>query len=143
MLVEAERMEREALRVLAVAERRIGPARPVTADALECDLDLLGLVGMLDPPRPQVPDAIERCRLAGIRVLMVTGDSGLTAEAIARRIGLVVGEAHVVSGTEVAALDDASLARAMAEDHVIFARVDPEEKLRIARLLRAGARSWR
>ena len=133
---EAAAMERDALRVLALA-RRVLPAAAEDPDEIERDLELLGLVGMIDPPRPEVPDAIRRCREAGIRVIMVTGDSGRTAEAIARRIGLVADEAHVITGTELAGLDDGALRRKLAERGVIFARIDPEQKLRLAQALRA------
>jgi Ca2+-transporting ATPase len=126
-------MERDALRVLALARRVL----PAGADTVEQELEFLGLVGMLDPPRPQVPDAIRRCREAGIRIVMVTGDSGRTAEAIARRIGLVDGAVHVITGEELAGLDDDALRDRLAERDVIFARIDPEQKLRLAERLRA------
>ena len=128
-------MERDALRVLACA-RRVLPDGAGDPDAIERDLEFLGLVGMIDPPRPEVPDAVERCRGAGIRLIMVTGDSGRTAEAIARRIGMIDGGAHVVTGTDLAAIDDGELRRRLGERDVIFARIDPEQKLRLARLLR-------
>ena len=130
-------MERDALRVLAVARRVLPADAGHDADAIERDLDFLGLVGMMDPPRPEVPDAVRRCHAAGIRIIMVTGDSGRTAEAVARRIGLLEGEVHVITGPELAGLDDEELRRRLAERHVIFARIDPEQKLRLARTLRA------
>jgi magnesium-transporting ATPase (P-type) len=91
---------------------------------------------MSDPPRPEVPDAVRRCREAGIRIIMVTGDSGTTAEAVARRIGLLDGAVHVITGAELGGLDDAALRARLAERDVIFARIDPEQKLRLAQLLR-------
>jgi P-type Ca2+ transporter type 2C len=136
-LAAAAAMEGDALRVLALARRALPAGAGDDADAVEHDLELLGLVGMLDPPRPEVPDAVRRCRDAGIRIVMVTGDSGLTAEAIARRIGLVDGDVHVISGVELGELDDEGLRRTLAERQVIFARIDPEQKLRLAELLRA------
>jgi magnesium-transporting ATPase (P-type) len=135
-LAAAEALEGEGLRVLALA-RRVLPPDAEGADEVERELELLGLVGMLDPPRAEVPDAVRRCHAAGIRIIMVTGDSGRTAEAIARRIGLVDDDAHVVTGVELATLDDAALGRRLAERNVIFARIDPEQKLRLAQTLRA------
>jgi magnesium-transporting ATPase (P-type) len=132
----AEAMEHDALRVLALA-RRVLPLGAEGADAIERDLEFLGLVGMLDPPRPEVADAVRRCRAAGIRVIMVTGDSGRTAEAIARRIGLVDAAVHVITGAELVELDDDALRRKLRERQVIFARIDPEQKLRLADLLRS------
>ncbi len=94
---------------------------------------------MHDPPREAVPAAVERCRRAGIRIVVVTGDNGLTAAAVAREVGIVRGAARVVTGTELAAMGDAELTAVLAEpDGLIFARTEPEAKLRIAEALRAG-----
>jgi magnesium-transporting ATPase (P-type) len=136
VLAAAEALERDALRVLAVARRQLTPGASTAPDALERDLELLGLVGMDDPPRPEVPEAVARCRRAGIRIVMVTGDSGATAAAVAQAIGLVR-DPHVVEGSELAALDDDDLRTRLAEREVVFARIDPEGKLRLARVLRA------
>ncbi|HEX4747393.1 MAG TPA: cation-transporting P-type ATPase [Gaiellaceae bacterium] len=135
-LEAAEEMERGALRVLACARRVL--ADEESADEVEQELELLGIVGMLDPPRPEVAGAIESCRRAGIRVVMVTGDSGFTAEAVARRIGLVRDGAHVIGPGELDELADPELATRLAERDVIFARISPEQKLRLARVLRAN-----
>ena len=135
-LEAAEEMERKALRVLAIARRALPAEQDLSPREVERELDFLGLVGMLDPPRPEVPAAVARCRRAGIRIVMVTGDSGLTGEAIARRIGLVGSDAHVITGPELAGLDDEELVRRLREKDVIFARIDPEQKLRIAQVLR-------
>jgi magnesium-transporting ATPase (P-type) len=132
----AEAMERDALRVLALARRVLPSDVGTDADEVESGLELLGLVGMLDPPRAEVAEAVRRCRRAGIRVVMVTGDSGPTAEAIARRIGLVGAAVHVITGAELGASDDSELGRRLSEREVIFARIDPEQKLRLARVLR-------
>ncbi|MGZ4430380.1 MAG: cation-translocating P-type ATPase [Gaiellales bacterium] len=137
-LAAAERMERSAQRVLALAYRRLGPAAQSAGDSVEHELELLGLVGMIDPPRPEVADAVRRCRQAGIRVVMVTGDSGFTGEAVARRIGLVGDGAQVVAGADLRRMSDADLSDLLRTDGLIFARIDPEDKLRIARLLRAA-----
>jgi magnesium-transporting ATPase (P-type) len=136
-LATAEEMERSALRVLAFA-RRVLPDDVEQEDEIERDLEFLGVVGMLDPPRPEVPSAVASCRRAGIRVILVTGDSGYTAEAVARRIGLVRETAHVIGPQDLDALDDEALRRRLAERDVIFARISPEQKLRLARVLRGG-----
>ena len=127
---------RDALRVLAVATRRL-PAGVALDDAaaVEDDLVLLGLVGMLDPPHPEVAEAVARCRRAGIRVVMMTGDYGLTAESVARRVGLVSRPGvRIVNGGDLDAMDDAALDAVFGDD-VIFARVTPEHKLRVVEAL--------
>ncbi len=136
-LTAAEEMERGALRVLAFAHRVL-PVDADEADDVEHELEFLGLAGMLDPPRPEVAGAIASCRAAGIRVIMVTGDSGYTAEAVARRIGLVENDVHVIGPADLDALDDQVLRRRLAERDVIFARISAEQKLRLARVLRAS-----
>jgi magnesium-transporting ATPase (P-type) len=136
VLAAADALARDSLRVLALA-RRAGCPAGADADEVERDLELLGLVGMEDPPRPEVPDAVARCRAAGMRVIMVTGDHGLTAEAIARRIGLIDGAAHILDGAAIARLDEDALARELAQPGVVVSRVTPEQKLRIAEALRA------
>jgi len=86
---------------------------------------------MMDPPRPEVSEAVNKCRRAGIRILMITGDYGLTAESIARRIGIVrSAKPRIITGVELDALDDAALKQAL-QDEVIFARVAPEHKLKV------------
>lgn len=131
ILSAAQRMASDALRVLAVATRR--DATPETA---EHGMTLLGLVGMFDPPRDEARAALATCEDAGIRVLMITGDHPLTAEAIARELGLLKG-GRVVTGTELARLDDAALAREVG--HIdVFARVSPSDKLRVVEALQAG-----
>ena len=98
----------------------------------------VAIVGMLDPPRPEVPDAIARCRNAGIRVAMLTGDYGLTAETIGRQIGLIQKHGTVIQGDELAAMDDDRLAEVLRERELIFARISPAQKLRIVRAFQAG-----
>ena len=97
----------------------------------------VAIVGMQDPPRPEVPEAIRRCRSAGIRVAMLTGDYGLTAETIGRQIGLIHAHGTVIHGDELAAMDDAELARVLEEPELIFARISPTQKLRIVRAFQA------
>jgi magnesium-transporting ATPase (P-type) len=129
---------RGALRVLAVARRAL-PARPevVTAEWVERELTFLGLVAMLDPPRPEVAAAVATCRRAGIRIIMVTGDYGLTAESIARRVGIVAAGARIVTGQELDALSDEALAQTLRGE-TVFARVAPEHKLRVVTALQAA-----
>ena len=135
-LAAADAMARESLRVLALA-RRPAPAGAVT-DESERQLELLGLVGMHDPPRPEVADAVQRCRAAGIRVIMVTGDHGITAEAIAHRIGLIEGRAAILEGSALDRLDDDALMAALDMPGALVSRVTPEQKLRIAAVLRSS-----
>jgi P-type Ca2+ transporter type 2C len=128
-------LARRALRVIALAYRRL-PARIDLQDtsAVENDLVFLGLAGMMDPPRPEVADAIVRCRRAGIRVVMCTGDYGLTAVAVATQIGLLpTSGARVVTGVDLDLLTDTALVGELETPELLFARVSPEHKLRIAR----------
>ena len=128
------------LRVLAIAHRDLpaGCAAPARREDAERELCLAGLVAMLDPPRPEVPAAIERVHRAGIRVHVVTGDNGLTAAAIARRVGIGAGGMQVVSGAELDKMSERDLdALLTCGDEVVFARSSPEAKLRIADALRA------
>jgi sodium/potassium-transporting ATPase subunit alpha len=97
----------------------------------------VGIIGMLDPPRPEVPDALAKCRTAGIRVFMMTGDYGPTAETIGRKIGLFTGDGQVIQGHELAEMDKASLSKVLDEKELIFARISPEQKLQIVRALQA------
>lgn len=126
----------EALRVLAVACRDLPPRADYRdADQVEQDFTFLGLLAMQDPPRPEVAGAIATCGRAGIRVIMITGDYGLTAVAIARRIGLVAGRPRIVTGVELDRMSDREIQQALAATEVVFARVSPEHKLRIASIL--------
>ncbi|KPQ05172.1 MAG: Ca2+-transporting ATPase [Rhodobacteraceae bacterium HLUCCA12] len=132
-----ETLAAEGYRVLAVAEGRAASAE---ADPYE-GLTLLGLVGLADPPRDDVPDAIERCRRAGIRVIMVTGDQPVTAAAIAEKVGLAEKPKAIV-GRDLPKLGDGAEADAHdgLRDNHVFARVSPEQKLDLIRLWQeAGA----
>jgi len=131
-----DELGRDALRVLAVAMRS-WPADPgpLEPDELESGLVFLGLVAMMDPPRPEVAAAVQSCHRAGIRIVMITGDYGLTAESVARRIGIVDRPGvRVVNGDELETLDDEALAAVLA-DEVIFARTAPAQKLRVVAAL--------
>ena len=123
------------LRVLAVAS---GPRRgtPERQEDCEHDLRLLGLVALEDPPREEVSDSLRRCRHAGIKVAMVTGDHPATATAIADEVGLRTPDAPVYLGADLPA-DDQHLGAVLDLDGVVIARVSPEDKLRIARAFHA------
>ncbi len=131
----------EAFRVLAIAERHWPDASSVggEADAIERDLVLLGLVGLQDPPRPEARDAILRCRRAGVRVVMITGDHPATARAIADELGIRGPGDETVSGADLDRIDDGQLA-GRVRGIAVYARVTPEHKLRIVRAWKsAGA----
>jgi calcium-translocating P-type ATPase len=135
-LTEAEAFAARGLRVLALAQRQIDTIRP--RDEVEDELDYVGLLALLDPPRPEVAPAIANCHRAGIRVIVVTGDHALTALEVARRVGLNVSDDDIIGAEEVEAMTDAELDRLLTERReLIFARSSPETKLRIADALRA------
>jgi Ca2+-transporting ATPase len=134
----AEAMARDGFRVIAVAARRLAQlGEPLDADRIEVDLSLLGLVGLLDPPRPAARDAVALCRSAGIRVVMITGDHPGTARAVARALGLEVSDDRVLTGRALARLGERELAEAITRTQV-YARVAPEQKLIIVRALQRG-----
>lgn len=128
-------MAERGLRVLAFAHRLLEPQW--RHDGLEQDLVFAGLVGLEDPPRPEVPAAIRKCREAGIRVMMVTGDHPRTAKAIAREIELVQsGNPLVITGEELRSLSNTQLRLALDMPEIIFARVGADQKLRIVEALK-------
>ncbi len=124
---------RNALRVLALARRQLPPRTgPYTVEDVERDLTFLGLVAMMDPPRPEVSQAVERCREGGIRMVMITGDYGLTAESVARRIGMLTSvQPRILTGAELDAMQDVELRDLIGKEEVVFARMAPEHKLRL------------
>ncbi len=136
VLADVEQLAGDGLRVLAFARREVaGPEIPRTPEQAECDLEFLGLVGMADPVRPEVPEAVVRCRRAGIRVIMITGDHPSTARSVAEKAGLAAG--RVILGSELPD-DDELLGKLLADTGVsVLARVPPEKKLRIARALQS------
>ncbi len=122
----------QGLRVLGFAYRYF-PHLP-DADTAESELIWVGLVGMLDAPRPEVRAAVATCKTAGIRTIMITGDHPLTARAIACDLGIATAECQVISGTEIAQMDETTLIQAINQVNV-YARVAPEHKLRIVKAL--------
>ncbi len=126
---------RQGLRVLAVASRKLPrKLKEISAVNVEQDLTFLGLIAMMDPPRPEVIEAVKACQSAGVRIIMITGDYGLTAESIAKQIGITRKRIRVVSGSELDYMDDNKLRNVLAHE-VIFARSSPRHKLRIVATL--------
>lgn len=136
-LAEAQRMAAKGNRVLAVAYREF-PHLPddVTAASVESDLTLLGLVALIDPPREEVPQAVADCQSAGITPVMITGDHPVTARKIAVRLNIAQENDPVVTGQDLAELSDAEFA-SRVRDVRIYARVDPEQKIRIVTALQS------
>ena len=137
-------MTDDALRTLAVARRTLAPDAQIPTDAkeaaaLEQDLEYLGTVGIIDPPRKEAAVAIEEARQAGIRVIMITGDHPRTAVRIAADLGIVDSGAPVLTGIELDKLDEAAFAAAVPKTSV-FARVAPKHKLRIVQALQASGK---
>lgn len=128
ILSAAQAMSSEALRVLAVANKQ-----EATLETAEHDLLFLGLVGMIDPPRPEARDAIQTCERAGIKTVMITVDHPLTAQAVARELGLIK-NGRIVTGPELEAMTDTQL-EAQVEAIVVYARVSPAHKLRVVMAL--------
>ncbi len=126
-------MSRDALRVLAIAYKEIDevPKNP-TSEALETDLVFLGLVGMIDPPRPEARDAVAICHKAGIKVVMITGDHVVTASAIAKDLGILREGDRAITGAQLDEMTDEAL-DASVETISVYARVSPENKIRIVK----------
>ncbi len=139
VLAAVERLAGSGLRVLAIARRPLADGVLPDRDKSESQLVLLGLVALIDPPRAEVHDAVANCHSAGIRIVIVTGDHGLTAAEVARQVGIGHGETpRVVAGSALDAMTDHELSALLAAgDELVFARSSPEAKLRIADLLRA------
>jgi len=137
---QTELLAASGQRVLALAYKPVDSAgEPLTEASLATGLILLGLAGLVDPPRPETRAAIAECRSAGIRVKMITGDHASTAAAIAKAVGLQ-NSSTVLTGADIDALDDAALARILP-DTDIFARTSPEHKLRLVQALQADGLS--
>ena len=136
---QAAAMAHQALRVLGLAYRRLPAVPDLESAAADPELVWVGLVGMIDPARPEARQAIDQCRQAGIRVIMITGDHPVTASAVAREVGLIPRgtKSHaVITGPELNQMSDPELKEALREARV-FARVAPEHKLRLVDILKA------
>jgi calcium-translocating P-type ATPase len=136
---QADTMARDGLRVLALARRQLDPSTPPPQrrEDAERTLCFIGLVAMQDPPRTEVSPAVQACRTAGIRIIVITGDHPLTATAIARQVGITTGQPKDVTGEELDRTPDDRISTLIADNpEIIFARASPEAKLRIADALR-------
>jgi Ca2+-transporting ATPase len=138
VLATANQLAAQGLRVLALARRDHARLPDTNAlDDVESQLELLGLIALIDPPRPEAQAAVRDCISAGITPVMITGDHPATARAIAHRLGIVAhADATVLTGADLAQLDDAAL-RARVEQVHVYARVDPAQKIRIVEALQA------
>ena len=138
IMLENKAMADRALRVLAVAKRdwAIKPADN-TPEFLEQNLAFLGLTGMIDPVRPEVKDAIDECRGAGIRAVMITGDHKDTAVAIARELGIITDVSQAITGAELSEIPDSEICQAVKK-YSVYARVQPEHKTRIVNAWKAN-----
>ena len=135
---ENKKLADQALRVLASGRKTyIKTPESYEADKMEQGLCFLGLVGMIDPVRPEVKDAIEKCRSAGIRPIMITGDHKDTAVAIARELGIIEEGQYAITGAELSKMDDATFAKEF-KNISVYARVQPEHKTRIVNQWRAA-----
>ena len=126
-------MASEGLRVIALAFRELDalPAGEIPEDGLT----FAGFMGLLDPPRPEVPQALKNCRSAGIKVIMITGDAGATAAAIARNIGLITAEPVIIMGRDCIGMPDEQLREELKKENLIFARMSPQNKMHVVGLL--------
>ena len=138
ILAANKAMADKALRVLACAQRRYATLPDSTEPAaLERELCFVGLAGMIDPVRPEVKAAIDECREAGIRPIMITGDHVDTAVAIARELGILQGSLRAITGAELSEMDDETFRREY-QNIAVYARVQPEHKTRIVNAWREG-----
>lgn len=128
-------MGRQGIRVLGIARRELaGLPSGLDPQAVEREMSFLGLVGMIDPPRPEAKEAVAKCHRAGIRVKMITGDHPETAHTIAKELGIAEAESRVVTGAELERMSIAEL-KALVGETSVFARVSPEHKLKIVQAL--------
>jgi Ca2+-transporting ATPase len=139
ILTQTAAMARQALRVLGSAYQDLAPGLPAnfTAESAERELVFVGLTGMYDPPRPEARDAVAKCRAAGIRIVMITGDHPDTGNAIARDLGIATTDSKAVTGLELDRMADEEL-RKRAPAIAVYARVTAEHKLRIVRAWKAN-----
>jgi magnesium-transporting ATPase (P-type) len=127
----------EGLRVIAIAYKELPENESFKSKDVEKDMILAGLAAMKDPPRPEVKEAVRLAKHAGIRTVIITGDYGPTAQAIAEEVGIVVPEkSHIIRGVDLERIEDSQIVDEVKKENVIFARVSPEQKLRIVTVLK-------
>jgi Ca2+-transporting ATPase len=139
-LTQATTLATKGLRVLAIARRLHDtlPLATASPETVECNLSLIGLIGLIDPPRPEAMDAVRECMQAGITPVMITGDHPATARAIALQLGIVTDAgAKVFTGEDLSGFDDLAL-QALVRQVRVYARVDPAQKIRIVQALQAS-----
>lgn len=136
ILEKIDQFSHEGLRVIAVGEQLVSSKGEIPSSIEACQLTFLGLIGLSDPPRKGVREEIKKCQKAGITVVMITGDSGTTAGAIARNVGIKHTE-NVITGREIDQMTDKELAKKVV-DHTIFSRVIPEHKMKIVQAFQAN-----
>jgi P-type Ca2+ transporter type 2C len=134
LALQVDALTRAGLRVIAMAER-VAPRGALTCEQAEADLTFVGFVGLADPPRPEVREAIAACQKAGIRIVMITGDHPYTARAVAQEAGMAL-DGEIVTGPELDRMSDTELNQAVART-AVYARTTPAHKLRIVQALRA------
>ncbi|NWF86214.1 cation-transporting P-type ATPase [Candidatus Bathyarchaeota archaeon] len=127
----------EGLRVIAVAYKELPENEPLKGKNVEQNMIFVGLAAMKDPPRPEVKKAVEQAKQAGIKIVIITGDYGPTAQAIAEEVGIVdSGKSRIIRGVDLEAISDEAIVEEVKKQNVIFARVSPEQKLWIVRVLK-------
>ncbi len=134
-----EKMAKNALRVLAFGFKTIDklPQTKEEIDLLESELTFVGMVGMIDPPREEAKKAVEKCKSAGIKTVMITGDHKITATAIAKQLGILEDESEAITGAELQKMSDEELTKNIRK-YSVYARVSPEHKVRIVRAWQAN-----
>ena len=129
-------MSRKGLRVIAVGQMIVNSENDVPTSLMECSLQLIGMVGLVDPPRESVKQDIETCTKAGVRVVMITGDNGITASSIAKQINMPNSD-KIITGDELSKMSDEELCERV-KDVSVFSRVIPEHKMRIVKAFKAN-----